>query len=259
MKTKFFFTTIIVAVLTMALAACGAGATPTAASTEAPAAESPEQSMAISDQSVSAGIVTIDELVIVRPSWVVIRPDNNGKPHPRGVGRIALPTGRYENVEITLDLARVTPLLYAEIRDDLGLPGEFEAVDRPASPSVRVTFKVTLPALATSASDIVGIWTRLGAGAPAFLQFEADGAMTYARGKQENLQSQPFAVNEFTFQGMQLLVKPGTSVLADEACANVTGIYEAQLLENGNLRLVVIEDACQRRATSQGAEWARLP
>jgi hypothetical protein len=255
MKTKLFFTTIIVAVLTLALAACGAGATPTSA----PATQMPEQSMTISDQSVSAGIITIDELVIVRPSWVVIHPDNNGSPNNKtNVGRIALPTGRHENVEITLDLARVTPLLYAEIHDDLGAPGEFEALDRPAKPSVLVTFNVTLPVLATSAGDIAGIWKRLGAGADAFLQFEAEGIMTYARGKPENLQSQPFAVNEFTFQGTQLLVKEGTSVLADEACVNATGIYETQLLDNGNLRLIVIEDACQRRVTGLATEWTRL-
>jgi len=152
MKTKFF-TIIIVTFLAMALAACGANATgnaaptsarPTAASVGAPAADVPDQSMTISDQSVSAGIVTIDEVVVVRPSWVVIHPDKNGSPNKANVGRIALPSGRYENVEIALDSARVTPLLYAEIHDDLGAPGQFEVFDRPAIPQLLVTFNVTL-------------------------------------------------------------------------------------------------------------------
>jgi len=114
--------------------------------TAIPATDAPEQSMTISDQSVSAGMMTIGELVVVRPSWVVIHPDKNGSPNFRtNVGRIVLPTGRHESVVITLDLARVTPLLYAEIHDDLGLPGQFDVFDQPAQPLVIVPFNVTLP------------------------------------------------------------------------------------------------------------------
>jgi hypothetical protein len=117
------------------------------------------------------------------------------------------------------------------------------------------------PVLATSAQEIVGIWKKKRpVGVDEFLQFEEDGTMTFARGKPENLQSQPFRVAEFTFEGMQLLIHPGTVAWPnpEEVCIKETGIYEAQLLENGDLHLFVIQDTCISQVNALEAEWTSL-
>lgn len=133
---------LTILVLTSILPACGSmPQSPTAVS----ASEAAEQSMIVSDQSVADGIVTVDEVVVVRPSWVVIHPDDNGSLDPNAVGRIAVDTGRHQNIDISVDLERATPVLYAEIHDDLGIPGRFELLDSPAKPSVIVSFRVSLP------------------------------------------------------------------------------------------------------------------
>jgi hypothetical protein len=82
--------------------------------------------------------VTIEEVVVVRPSWVVIHPDDNGSLDPNGVGRIALEIGSHQDIDINIDVERATRILYAELHDDLGLPGHFELLDRPANPLVIV-------------------------------------------------------------------------------------------------------------------------
>lgn len=143
MKDHFVSKLLTLTVLAFILAACG-GATTPLAPTEVPATEPPVQSLVVNDQDVTGGIVRVAEVIVVKASWIVIHRDQNGNPG-RGIGRIALPAGRHENVAINIDLAQATPLLFAEVHDDVGLPGEFELADKPATPSVRVSFNVTLP------------------------------------------------------------------------------------------------------------------
>jgi hypothetical protein len=133
---------LTVLVLTSILAACG-GTPQTAA--DIPANQASDQSMTVPDQSVTDGIVTVDEVTVASPSWVVIHPDDNGNLHPNGIGRIALDAGQHQNIEVSIDLERATRVLYAEIHDDLGIPGQFELLDAPAKPSVVVSFNVSLP------------------------------------------------------------------------------------------------------------------
>jgi hypothetical protein len=131
---------LTVLVLTSILAACG-GTPETPA--DIPANQMPD--LTVLDQSVTDGMVTVDEVTVASPSWVVIHPDDNGNLHPNGIGRVALDAGQHQNIEVSIDLERATRVLYAEIHDDLGIPGQFELLDRPAQPSVVVSFNVSLP------------------------------------------------------------------------------------------------------------------
>jgi hypothetical protein len=131
---------LTVLMLTSILVACGGAP-------QAPSDISANQvpDLTVPDQSVTDGIVTVDEVTVASPSWVVIHPDDNGNLHPNGIGRIALDAGQHQNIEISIDLERATRVLYAEIHDDLGIPGQFELLDGPAKPSVVVSFNVSLP------------------------------------------------------------------------------------------------------------------
>jgi hypothetical protein len=117
------------------------------------------------------------------------------------------------------------------------------------------------PTLATDINDIVGIWQSAGGGgAEVFYQFEQDGTYRVARGVVENLEDQTYVTGEFWFEGMQLHLKQTTATVPqDDVCATAIAIYEVQLLENGNLNFVVIEDACTQQVRILQGEWEPSP
>ena len=98
------------------------------------------------------------------------------------------------------------------------------------------------PKLASSTADIVGTWqSTTDSGV---VQFNEDGTAL----------GDPAAVNprpgEFWFEGTQFFIQDSVGCDA----GNPIGIYEVELLENGNLKFTVIEDECATRATAlQGA------
>ena len=104
--------------------------------------------------------------------------------------------------------------------------------------------------LATSAEEIVGTWHNSGAG---YLRFYKDGTFHWARAL-DNLDSQPNAINEFRFEGTQMILKE-VSVSGVPGCGDATGIYEVRLLEGGKIRIVTIEDKCAPRAGSTAVEY----
>ena len=86
------------------------------------------------------------------------------------------------------------------------------------------------PKLASSAEDIVGTWQSTVSSLE--VQFNEDGT----------LRAQNAAGNtvdfEFCFEGTRFLIGP-------DSCQNLggdIGIYEVELLDNGNLKFIVIED-----------------
>jgi len=112
------------------------------------------------------------------------------------------------------------------------------------------------PKLASSAEDIAGTWhSTTDSGV---LQFNEDGTAL----------GDPAAVNpnpaEFRFEGTRYFV---TNTGQGNACTQLgadTGIYEVELLENGNLKFTVIEDECAIRVSVlSGAlierEWEPVP
>jgi hypothetical protein len=97
--------------------------------------------------------------------------------------------------------------------------------------------------LATSAEEIVGTWQKtIGAG---YIRFYEDGAFHQARAL-DNLDSKPFAICEFRFEGTQMLIKE-ISVSGVPSCGEPIGIYEVRLLEGGKIQIVSIKDKCSPR------------
>ena len=113
------------------------------------------------------------------------------------------------------------------------------------------------PELATSIMDIVGVWKHQLPGSFVFREIRDDGSMTSAAGVIENLGEQPHSISESWFEGNRFMVKIIETVLPDyKKCIGVVGIYEVQLLADGSLQFVVIEDECPTRARATlSGEW----
>ena len=105
--------------------------------------------------------------------------------------------------------------------------------------------------------DIAGVWKHQLPGSFVFREIRDDGSMTSAAGVIENLGEQPHSISESWFEGNRFMVKIIETVLPDyKKCIDVVGIYEVQLLADGSLRFVVIEDECPTRARATLAgEW----
>ena len=112
------------------------------------------------------------------------------------------------------------------------------------------------PRLASSAEDIAGAWHSTTSSGE--IQFNEDGTILIG----------PATVNpvagEFRFEGTRLFlvdIAPGAPCVLEGAEA---GIYEVELLENGNLKFTAIEDECAIRVSFLvGAlierEWEPVP
>lgn len=111
------------------------------------------------------------------------------------------------------------------------------------------------PDLATSIMDIVGVWEHPLPGASVFREIKEDGTMILASGVVENLSEQPYSTGESWFDGNRFMVKINEAVISKE-CIDVVGIYEVQMLADGSLHFVVIEDECEIRARANLAgDW----
>ena len=107
--------------------------------------------------------------------------------------------------------------------------------------------------LASGAEDIAGTWrTTIGA---TEIQFNGDG--TYV------VTTPAFvARGEYRFEGTRLFLKALDQ--CDIIVVGALGTYEVQLLENGNLKFIAIEEECPTRvgrmqAQTIAAEWEPVP
>jgi len=111
------------------------------------------------------------------------------------------------------------------------------------------------PKLASSAEDIAGVWQSTISSA--VIQHNEDGTVHELSAEGD------VPIGTFRFEGTRLFLtdRPNTdcSVLGFE-----TGIYEVELLENGNLKFIVIEDECLVRVNYSAGrlvevEWEPVP
>lgn len=100
-------------------------------------------SVSVRDQSVAGGTVTVARVVSEGPGWLMIHAQANGGPGPI-LGNARVGDGTSRNVEVEIDLARATPVLYAMLHADAGQVGvlEFPGPDVP----VAVEGEVVTPA-----------------------------------------------------------------------------------------------------------------
>jgi len=108
------------------------------------------------------------------------------------------------------------------------------------------------PKLLDSAEDIAGSWQST---ISSRIQFKEDGT----------IRRQSFGgtvvVDEFRFEGTRLLF---LGAGCNEIEVEKTGVYEVELLENGNLKFTVIEDECLTRVSAIAGdvievEWEPVP
>ena len=93
----------------------------------------PRPQIEVADQAVAEdGVITVAMVEILVPTWVLIHADKDGEMGPV-IGRRLLEPGSQENVPITIDWRRATPLLYAVLHQDSGESGlmEYPANDMP--------------------------------------------------------------------------------------------------------------------------------
>ncbi len=113
------------------------------------------------------------------------------------------------------------------------------------------------PVLATSLMEIVGVWKHPLPDSFVFREIREDGTMISAAGVIENLDEQPHSKGESWFEGNRFMVKINDTVVpGNKICIGVVGTYEVQLLADGSLRFVVIEDECEIRARATlSGDW----
>jgi len=111
------------------------------------------------------------------------------------------------------------------------------------------------PKLASSFEDIAGTWHSITSSAE--IQFNEDGTV-----RRRTAEQTPGDAG-FRFEGTRLILTeiPGRNCYLIEA---PIGIYEVELLENGNLKFTAIEDECATRLNYlEGAlieaEWEPVP
>ena len=111
----------------------------------------PRAGIEVTDQIIGEnGLVTLDRVESLNPSWVLIHNDEGGEIGP-AIGRILLAPGLHENVPVTIPWRDATPTLYAVLYEDGGEPGRLDAADsdRPIlvdGQPVTATFRATYPA-----------------------------------------------------------------------------------------------------------------
>lgn len=98
--------------------------------------------------------------------------------------------------------------------------------------------------LATDPEDILGDWR--GVNSLMFFRYMPDGTYRGARDLSD-LEDQPLFAGEFRFEGTQLFIFQTEAAGAPNECPSTPGIYEVQLLDDGNLRYKMIEDECEPR------------
>lgn len=107
-------------------------------------------SVTVGDQIITDGTVTIESVVSDGIGFLVVHADNEGAPG-MVLGFAPLTDGLNENVEVELDTANATPVLYAMLHTDDNTEGEYEfgAVEGADAP-VAVDGAVVTPAFNTN-------------------------------------------------------------------------------------------------------------
>ncbi len=105
-------------------------------------------SVTVSDQEITDGSVTVDNVVSEGPGWIVIHADQDGAPGPV-LGYTAVSDGENSAVAVELAAEGRTETLYAMLHTDAGTVGtyEFPGDDGPVSVDdqvVVVSFSTTV-------------------------------------------------------------------------------------------------------------------
>jgi hypothetical protein len=109
----------------------------------------------------------------------------------------------------------------------------------------------------TSAEELAGVWhktTRSFMGGEIYRQFTKDGIYRMGNSPQE-IEEGPRVEGEFRFEGDHYVMQDVTALPGYDMCiqAGQVGTYTVELLDNGHIRFVAVEDECSERARMLGA------
>jgi len=105
-------------------------------------------SVAVSDQPIENGTVTVDSVVSVGPGWIVIHSEADDAPGPV-IGYAAVEDGENEDVVVEIDVDLATETLYAMLHADTDEIGVFDFPD--ADPPVEVEGEIVMQAFTVTA------------------------------------------------------------------------------------------------------------
>jgi plastocyanin len=240
------------------VAACGTAAStarpeaePTAASeatavpmqepTEAPAdadvAAAITPSVAVADQAIVDGTVTVVQVVSTGPGWLVIHAQQDGNPGPV-LGYSPVAEGENSDVTVMIDLGQATETLYAMLHTDAGVVGsyEFPGADVPVlvdGQMVSPAFVVTAALAATPTAEPATVEPTM---APAAEPTATAAAATEAPPEQGEAEVE---LEDFQFVPQVLTVKVGTRVKFSNKDGVVhtvtsdTGLFDSGPLQKG--------------------------
>jgi hypothetical protein len=108
----------------------------------------------------------------------------------------------------------------------------------------------------TSAEELAGLWhktTRSSMGGEVYRQFTKDGIYRMGNSPQE-IEQGPRVEGEFRFEGDHYVIQDMTALPGYDMCiqAGQVGTYTVELLDNGHIRFVAVEDECSERAGMLG-------
>lgn len=137
----------------------------------------------------------------------------------------------------------------------------------PATPAPTATSLPTPEPAAvtvTSAEELLGVWHLAhasGSMGDSFTRYSADGTMRTA-GSLDKLDTEPRTESEYWFENGVFFIRDTAGLPGWDVCVqgNSIGQYRLELLANGNVRTVLIEDGCEMRAMfKNGKETVRVP
>ncbi len=114
------------------------------------------------------------------------------------------------------------------------------------------------PGPVSSLEDFAGTYEAVGPGGQFYLHILEDGTL-HLSSNRDLVEDRPQIIDETRFEGTKVFLNEIKGPCVDED-AIADAIYEIQLLENGNLKFVAIEDTCiDRSGPLQIQEYAPVP
>jgi len=130
---------------------------------------------------------------------------------------------------------------------------------RPTRTPTRTRVPTRTPQLASSASDIMGLWLGLESAAGMYIQFQEDGVFLMSR-LRSTIDTNPDVRGTYYFDGTNLHID---MILSPDSplppCQENSVIYQVVLLGHGQIEFISVYDPCiERRETMQMIHEVRI-
>ncbi|MFQ5433851.1 MAG: serine hydrolase domain-containing protein [Anaerolineae bacterium] len=114
------------------------------------------------------------------------------------------------------------------------------------------------PVLITDAADMVGIWLGTVAGEKGYVMYTEDGRYTVAL-TQDDLATAPRVSGEYWFEDGQIHLRDLENAGHWAVCdAEMVGVYEAAVLEDGQVQFQTVDDGCDEGGFTRNYIFANM-